>query len=86
MPGRGASLGSLEEALGRWVVVRRANLVEIASLCDEEWTRPGDYEEGMQVDRVETPESVADVLARTWLEERTLQSPVECVLGTVPRS
>ncbi len=57
-------LESLDEALGRWVVLRWANLAVFESLRDEEWTRPGDHEEGMKVGRVETPESVADVLRR----------------------
>ena len=57
-------LESLAEALERWAVLRRANLVVLESLRDEEWTRPGDHEEGMRLGRVETPESVAGVLVR----------------------
>jgi hypothetical protein len=57
-------LEPLDEALGRWSVLRQANLAVFVSLHDEDWTRPGDHEEGMKVGRVETPESVADVLVR----------------------
>jgi hypothetical protein len=57
-------LEPLAEALERWAVLRRANLALFTSLRDEEWTRPGDHEEGMKAGRVETPESIADVLVR----------------------
>lgn len=61
---RFGQLESLGEALDRWVVLRRTNLAVFMSLRDEEWTRPGDHEQGMKVGRVETPESIADVLVR----------------------
>lgn len=61
---RFAGLETLDEGLGRWVVLRRANLALFESLNDEEWLRPGDHEEGMKVGRVETPERVADTLDR----------------------
>lgn len=57
-------LEPLDEALRRWVVLRRANLAVFESLRDGEWTRPGDHEEGRKIGRVETPESIADVLVR----------------------
>lgn len=65
---RFGQLESLDEALRRWVMLRRATLTVFESLRDEEWTRPGDHEEGMKVGRVETPESVADVLVRHTLQ------------------
>lgn len=49
-------LEALDEALERWVVLRRANLAVFESLRDDE--------EGLKYGRVETPESVADVLVR----------------------
>jgi hypothetical protein len=61
---RFAHLESVESALERWTVLRRANLAVIEALSEDEWLRSGDHEEGMQVGRVETPERVADVLVR----------------------
>lgn len=57
-------LETLAAALGRWIILRRANLAVLESLDEAEWRRPGDHEEGMKLRRVETPESVADELVR----------------------
>lgn len=61
---RFAHLETVQEALERWTVLRRANLAVFEALSEDEWRRPGDHEEGMKVGRVETPERVADVLVR----------------------
>jgi len=60
---RFAHLETVNDALDRWTTLRRANLAVFESLRDDEWTRPGDHEETMQLGRVETPERVARTLA-----------------------
>lgn len=62
--GRFGHLESVDEALGRWVALRRSSLALFESLREEEWTRPGDHEETMHLGRVETPESVLRTLVQ----------------------